>query len=72
MANTASPEWLKEELTKALGWDAMFMEGVVQAICDASSKAELQDLIEVGIVVLSPVCYKWIVAHRMCCCIEAL
>ncbi len=56
MANTASPEWLKEELTKALGWDAMFMEGVVQAICDASSKAELQDLIEVGIVVLSPVC----------------
>jgi hypothetical protein len=42
MANTASPEWLKEELTKALGWDAMFMEGVVQAICDASSKAEMQ------------------------------
>lgn len=53
MANTGSPEWLKEELTKALGWDAMFMEGVVQAICDATSKAELQDLTEVGIFVLS-------------------
>jgi hypothetical protein len=42
-----SLEWLKVGLTKALGWESFVVEGAVQAICDAQTKAEIQDLVEV-------------------------
>ncbi len=48
MAPVRNAAWLTAELTKALGWDTMVIEGVVAAIANAQTDEEVQELVAVS------------------------
>jgi hypothetical protein len=38
-----------QKLSQVLGWDAIVVEGVVQALMEAATRAEADKIVEVGI-----------------------
>lgn len=41
-------EWLKQKLCTALGWDGVVVEGVVEAIDNASATQEIDTIVQVN------------------------
>jgi hypothetical protein len=39
--------WLRQQLSAALGWDDVIMEGVMDVIVNSKSEADIQDVVEV-------------------------
>ena len=42
--------WLRENLVKTLGWDALVAEEVVEALSAAQNQEEIDDLVQVSLL----------------------
>jgi hypothetical protein len=54
--------WLRQQLSAALGWDDVIMEGVMDVIVNSKSEADIQDVVEVGAAAAFQ--HSWLVVHR--------
>ena len=48
--------WLRRELTKALGWDEVVVNGVVDVITTSQTAEDIQDIVEVIFSLLGVAC----------------